>query len=148
MRSVIQRPFSQICSARNALASMSLGLSCTIASSRLDVLPAALGVVGRGVIGGERLDPSPLARRDAWPCVSTAFVDELLRPLVVVHVGHRHAPVGHRAIGVERRDLAERSLGLEVPEAVQLPDALDRRTPGPRRFRGDGKVDLRHPPIR
>ncbi len=51
-------------------------------------------------------------------------IKKFLRPLAVVGIGHRHAPVADGAIGIEHRRLAKGSLRLEVPKAVQLPDAL------------------------
>ena len=57
----------------------------------------------------------------------------------------RHAPVGHRAVLVEQRRLAERPLGLVVPEAVKLPDALLDELLGLGRFGRHREVDLRHP---
>ena len=39
-------------------------------------------------------------------------------------VGHRHAPIGDAAVRIEHDGLAERSLGLDEPEAVQLTDPL------------------------
>ena len=50
--------------------------------------------------------------------------DEALGALGGASVGDGHAPVGHCAVGVEHCRLPETALGLEVPKAVQLGDAL------------------------
>ena len=44
--------------------------------------------------------------------------DESGGAIRVVDVRHRHAPVRHRAVRIDLRDLAERALRFEVPEAV------------------------------
>ena len=80
-------------------------------------------LVARLVKGRQAVDPQRLA----WTGLRFAFnrfLDELLGAFFVVHVRHRHAPIRHGALRIEGPDLAERSLGLEVPESMQLPDPL------------------------
>ena len=45
---------------------------------------------------------------------------------------------------IQRRDLSERTLRLEVEEPVQLPDALVEEFLRERISRGDGEVDVAH----
>ena len=52
------------------------------------------------------------------------FFDEFLGAFFVFPIGHGHAPVCHGAVGVVGGDLAEGSLGLVIPKAVELADAL------------------------
>ena len=72
-------------------------------------------------------------------------VDEFARALFIRDICHRQPPAGHEAIGVELLHLAEGSLRLEVPEAVQLPDALVEKLLRQRVRGGDGEINLRHP---
>ena len=70
-----------------------------------------------------RVDPDLLP-----PTGRTLFrhrhLHEIGRAFLVVHVGHGHAPVGHRALRIERRHLAKGTLRLEIPKPVELPHAL------------------------
>ena len=52
------------------------------------------------------------------------LLDEARGALRIIDVRHRHAPVGHRAVRIERRRLAEGALRLEIPKPMKLPDAL------------------------
>jgi hypothetical protein len=70
-----------------------------------------------------KCDPEPLARV-GLVLQLLGDREELLRALLVVHVRHRQAPVGHRQVPVERGDLAEGALRFEVVEAVELRHAL------------------------
>ena len=70
------------------------------------------------------------------------FGDELLGPLLIIDVGHGQAPVSHGASGIEKEDVAEGPLGLEVPEPVQLADALIEECLDIFPFGRDGKGDL------
>ena len=72
------------------------------------------------------------------------FLEEPLGPLGVVHVGHGHAPVGHGAVGVDLRGLAERPLGLEVKEGMELGNSLVDERLGFGLLGGDREVDLAH----
>ena len=67
------------------------------------------------------------------------------RPLRVVDIGHGHSPVGHRRVGVHQARLAKRTLGFEIPEPMQLADALIEKALGTFVTGGDGEGDLRHP---
>ena len=68
------------------------------------------------------------------------LLDEGAGALFVVHVGHAHAPVGHGAFGVDGGHLAEGALGLIIPEAVKLADALGEELLRVRFFGTDGEV--------
>ena len=70
-----------------------------------------------------RLDPQQLAAA-RLVLLRVRQLDEIRRAFRVVDVRHRHAPVGRRAVRIQRRHLPERPLRLEVPEPVQLPHAL------------------------
>ena len=63
-----------------------------------------------------------------------------LGALVVVHVGHGHAPVGHGAVLIVRSSLAEAALCFIIPETVKLPDALREKLLRIRVLRADRKL--------
>ena len=92
----------------------------------------------------DRFDPKAFATAQAVGQL-IGPLDEFPGALRVVHVRQRHAPVGHRAVRVQRCDLTERSFGLEIPEAVHLPDALKEKLLRQGNLRRDRKVNLRHP---
>ena len=81
------------------------------------------GLLGVGPIVDFAVNPELLVFVDLVPAFF-GLGDEALGALGVASVGHGHAPVGHRAVGVEHCRLPETALGLEVPKAVQLGDAL------------------------
>ena len=68
------------------------------------------------------------------------FVEEALGTFVVVHVGHGHAPIGHGTFRIERGGLPEAALGLEIPEAVKLADALGEKLLRVRVLGADGEL--------
>ena len=81
------------------------------------------GLLGVGPIVDFAVNPELLVFAGLVPAFF-GFLDEALGAFGVVAVGHGHAPVGHCAVGVEHCRLPETALGLEVPKAVQLGDAL------------------------
>jgi hypothetical protein len=68
--------------------------------------------------------------------------DEVPGALLIFPVGHRHAPVGHRALRVVRGNLPKRALGFVIPEAVKLPEPLVEVGLPLRPGGGDRQVDL------
>ena len=68
------------------------------------------------------------------------LVEEALGTFVIVHVRHRHAPVGHGAVWIERGGLAEAALGFVIPEAVELADALREKLLRVRVLGADGEL--------
>ena len=78
-----------------------------------DITSILFGISGEPTTAATIVDGHAMARNG-----------EAGRALGVFVIGHRHAPVGHGAIGIEQRHLTEGALGLEVPEAMKLADAL------------------------
>ena len=87
------------------------------------VLLVGLVVAAVLVEGFEGVEIELLAARDLGVALP-GLLQEPPGPLGVVDVGHRHAPVGHGAVRVDLRGLAERAFGLEVEERVELGDPL------------------------
>ena len=75
------------------------------------------------VEGCEGVDVHALALVDAVALKPSA-AGEVGGALIVVDVGHGHTPEGHGAGLIQRADVSEAALGLEVPEAVEEGDAL------------------------
>ncbi len=98
--------------------------------------PLAIDLLVAMEVGFERVDPIAFARAGLLLTLD-GFGQKRFGPDFVVKVGHRHAPVGHRTIGIERRHLAKRPLCLVIPEAVQLPDPLVEELLGGRHFGRD-----------
>ena len=104
---------------------------------------------GRGRVPlRERLDGRPLPRRDAAG-QRHGLLDrrergllplDVRRAVVVRSVGERDAPVAHRALGIESSRLAERTLGLDVVEAVHQAQTLVEVRLGLGRRGADGLV--------
>jgi len=76
---------------------------------------------------------------------AVALVSNPLARFLVVHVGHRHPPIGHGATGIEKGHLAEGSLRLEIPKAVKLSDPLIEKGLGFGLRRGHREIDAPHP---
>ena len=70
--------------------------------------------------------------------------DEPGGSLGILGVGPSHPPVENGSVGFDRGSLAERSLGFEVPKAMQLRDPLIEKPLGHRVFGGDFPVDVPH----
>ena len=70
-----------------------------------------------------RINPERLARSGVSLQEMGAF-DKAGRALEIIHIGHGHSPISHGAIRIQRRHLPEGTLRLEIPESVQLSDAL------------------------
>src|SRR5262245_37587853 len=64
-----------------------------------------------------------MCQRDAIGALR-GILDEFARSVGILDIGHGHTPQGHEAIGVERGNLAKRTLSLKVPKAMKLADAL------------------------
>ncbi len=111
-----------------------------------EVILLGLCPVGAVLVQGfERIEIQPLAvvdlgRRGLGP----GRPGEALGPSRVVDIAHGHAPVGHRAGGVEQGGLAEGPLGLEVVERMELGHALIDEGLGLGAGDGDGEVDPAH----
>src|SRR5438105_9644509 len=74
-------------------------------------------------VGIIRINPKDFARAGVGFEVQGAR-DEASSAIAVVHIGHRHAPVGHCAVRVESSGLPERALRFEIPKSMELPQAL------------------------
>lgn len=108
-------------------------------SLRLDVIGKAMDQVfevayhllpPRLFIGGLAIEIVRLGG-DVWLALPARLLDQALRlfdetfrAFLILPVGHRHAPVGHRTIGVMGGDLPERPLCLVIPESMKLPQPL------------------------
>ena len=67
------------------------------------------------------------------------LVDEITRALFVIRIRHRHTPIADGQLRIQRRRLPEAPLGLKIPEAVKLTDALVDKGLGLLILGGDGK---------
>ena len=65
--------------------------------------------------------------------------DEITRALFVIRIRHRHAPIADGQLRIQCRRLPEAPLGLKIPEAVKLTDALIDKSLGLLILGGDGK---------
>ena len=95
-------------------------------------------------IGGEPVDPEFLTGV-GFVLSLDRLVDEFFPAGVVFEIRHRHAPVGHRAIGIDRGDLPEAPLRLEEPVTVELADALIEKSLSFLRRRRHLEIDLARP---
>ena len=72
------------------------------------------------------------------------FINETAGTLFIVDIRHRHAPISDRKFWIFFGGLSKRPLRFEIPESMQLSDALlDKLLCGRRIGRG-GKNDLGH----
>ena len=92
-------------------------------------------------VGGHGIDPEPFAITNLFAAFH-GFFDQRLGAGTVVGICHRHAPISHGMAGMNLENLTKGAFGLEIPESMQLADALVEKNLRLGGIGGDGKGNI------
>ena len=93
------------------------------------------------LVGGHGIHPEPFTFADLIASFH-GFLNQRLGAGAIVGIGHGHTPIGHRMFWMLLQNLTKGALGLEIPESMQLADALIEECLRFGGIGGDGKGDV------